>query len=234
MSELTVPAPARDVSTPGSGLDVVYVLSLLQAAFLVLAAVGEVVIMGGNPAYLLVPVVKSVLLIVCATQALRRRRWALRALFVLAWITLVGFALQLLIGLVPAVDVTVNLVGLMTNVGLPVAVILLCRPELRAIKQARRAARVLVVPQDPYLPVPATIPLGPSQPTFPTGMPGVPAVPIVYPPVMHGPPIHATPAERKQQAEPATPAERNQQVGHATPAERKQQAEPATTWVAPR
>lgn len=135
MSVVTVPAPVR------GGLHVVYVLTLMQVAFLVLAGLGEVVLMGGNPAYLLVPVVKAVLLIVFGTQALRRRRWALRALVVLAWITLVGFALQALIGLAPAVDFTVNLVGLMTNVGLPVAVILLCRPELRAIKQARRTAR---------------------------------------------------------------------------------------------
>src|SRR5690606_5462523 len=108
MSEVTVPAR---VAPPASGLDVVYVLTLLQVAFLVLAALGEVVLMGGNPAYLLLPVVKSALLIAFATQALRRRRWALRALTVLAWITLVGFALQLLIGLFPAVDFTVNLVG---------------------------------------------------------------------------------------------------------------------------
>jgi hypothetical protein len=179
MTEVTVPAR---VATPGSGLDVVYVLTLLQVAFLVLAALGEVVLMGGNPAFLLLPVAKAVLLIVFATQALRRRRWALRALTVLAWITLVGFVLQLLIGLFPAVDFTVNLVGLMTNVALPVAVILLCRPELKAIKQAR--LRALAVPQDPYLAVPATVPVGPSQPySPPTG------VPIVYPPVVHGPPI---------------------------------------------
>lgn len=142
MSEVTVPAGTR---SPGSGLDVVYGLSLLQAAFLVLAGLGEAVLMGGNPAYLLLPVVKAGLLILFATQALRRRRWALRALTVLAWITLVGFALQLLIGLFPAVDFTVNLVGLLTNVGAPIAVILLCRPELRAIKQARRTARILPV-----------------------------------------------------------------------------------------
>jgi hypothetical protein len=52
--------------------------------------------------------------------------------------------------LIPAVDFTVNLVGLMTNLALPIAVIWLCRPYLRAIKQARSAVRVLPVPQDPY------------------------------------------------------------------------------------
>jgi hypothetical protein len=162
------------------------VLSLLQVAFLLLAALGEVILMGGSASYLLPPVVKSVLLIVCATQALSRRRWALRTLTVLAWITLVGFALQQLVGLFPAVDATVNLVGLMTNVALPVAVILLCRPELRAIKQARARARAVPVPADPYLPGPAAVPFGPSYPPAADRPP--PGVPIVYPPVVHGAP----------------------------------------------
>jgi hypothetical protein len=156
MTGVTMPVKAPS----GSGLDIVYVLSLMQVAFLLLAAVGEVVLMAGNPLYLVVPVIKSVLLLVFATSALRQRRWALRGLYVFAWITLVGFVLQMLIGIFPAVDFTVNLVGLMTNVGLPVAVIWLCRPYLRAIKHARKArrvvARVLPTPQDPY----RTVPLG--------------------------------------------------------------------------
>jgi hypothetical protein len=190
-------------------LDIVYVLSLMQVAFLLLAALGEVVLMGGNPAYLAVPVIKSTLLIVFATRALRRRRWALRGLVVLAWITLVGVVLQLLVGLFPAADFTVNLVGLMTNVALPIAVIWICRPYLRAIKQARRAdraaqraARVLPVPQDPY--GGPTVPMGPSH-AMPVMYgapaaygsagygspvpPGTPGTPVVYPPVVHGRPI---------------------------------------------
>ncbi len=130
------------------GLDVVYVLSLMQAAFLLLGAVGEVVIMGGNPLYLALPVIKAALLIVVATSALRRRRWALRALVVLAWVTLAGVVLQVVVGLFPAVDYTLNLVGLMTNVALPVAVIVLCRPHLRAIRRARREARAAALPAE--------------------------------------------------------------------------------------
>jgi len=142
---------AVPVKAPGNALDIVYVLSLMQVAFLLLAAAGEMVLMGGNPVYLLVPAIKSTLLILFASKAQRQRRWALRGLVVFAWITVAGFAIQFLAGtLVPAVDFTVNLVGLMTNLALPIAVIWLCRPYLRAIKQARRAARVLPVPQDPY------------------------------------------------------------------------------------
>jgi hypothetical protein len=143
-----VAAPSRAPS--GDGIDVVYVLSLLQVSFLLLAGVGEVLLMGGNPLYLFLPVVKSALLLLFAAAALRRRRWALRGLVVLAWITLVGFGLQLVAHLLPWVDFSVNLVGLLTNLALPIAVIWLCRPELVAIKRARRAAKVLTVPQDPY------------------------------------------------------------------------------------
>jgi hypothetical protein len=164
MSDVT----AKVSAAPGSSLDIVYVLSLLQVAFLLLAAIGEVLLMGGNPAYLLFPIVKSVLLVLFATMALRQRRWALRGLVVIAWITLVGFVLQFLVGLIPAVDFTINLVGLMTNVALPAAVIWLCRPYLRAIRHARRAARaaqrvvaMVRVPQDPY--GGPTVPLGLSR-----------------------------------------------------------------------
>jgi hypothetical protein len=123
-------------------------------AFLMLAAIGEQLLMGGNPAYLVIPTIKLVLLLVFATKALRRRRWALRGLVVLQWITIAGFGLQLIGGLLPMVDFTVNLNVLLTNLLLPVAVILLCRPDLRALKQARkaaRAARVYPRPQDPYV-----------------------------------------------------------------------------------
>jgi hypothetical protein len=159
MSEAMVPAtvvPAPVVR--GSGMDIVYVLTLIQVGSVLLAAVGEVLLMGGNGAYLLIPVVKSVLLLVFATGAVRRRRWALRALVVLSWVTLSGFVLQLLVGLVAPVEFTVNIVDLMTTVGIPVAVIWLCRPQLRAIRLARREARAA-------------------------------RLAVVYPPVMHGPPI---------------------------------------------
>lgn len=154
MSDVAVPTRAEPA---GNGLHIVYVLTLMQVAFLLLAAAGEVLLMGGNPVYLGLPAIKATLLILFASKALEQRRWALRALTVLAWVTLAGFVLQLLIGLHPALDATVNLVGLMTNVGIPVVVIWLCRPYLRAIKQARRAARAartLPVPQDPYQTVP--------------------------------------------------------------------------------
>jgi hypothetical protein len=174
MAEVTVPAG----KAPRDGLDIVYVLSLMQVAFLLLGAAGESVLMGGNPGYLLLPVVKSVLLLLFATFAVRRRRWALRALVVLVWITLAGVVLQFLVGLFPAVDYTLNLVGLMTNVALPAAVIWLCRPYLREIKLARREARAARLAAAQV----TAVPLAP------------PDLAVVYPPVVHGAPIPYAPA----------------------------------------
>jgi hypothetical protein len=114
------------------GMDVVYVLCLMQVAFLLLGAVGEQLLMGGNPLYLGLPLVKVILLFVFATKAVKGRRWAMVALLVTQAITVGGFVLQFVVGaLLPMLDYTVNLVGLLTNVGLPVAVAWLCVAELR-------------------------------------------------------------------------------------------------------
>jgi hypothetical protein len=106
--------------------DVVYVLCLLQAAFLLLGGLGEVLLMGGNPLYLVMPLAKTVLLFVFAGRALAGRRWALIALIVVQGITLTGFWLQVGAGMLPWVDFTLNLVGLITNVAMPAAVVYLC------------------------------------------------------------------------------------------------------------
>lgn len=115
--------------TRGTSSDVVYVLCLMQGAFLLLAGLGEVLLMGGNPLYLVLPVGKLVLLCVFASHL--SRRWGLIGVLVLQAITLAGYWIQLLVGvLVPALDFTMNLVGLMTNLAMPVAIILICAPAI--------------------------------------------------------------------------------------------------------
>src|SRR4029078_12126746 len=52
----------------GGRADIVYVLCLMQAAFLLLGALGELLLMGGSPLYLALPVVKIVLLLVLAAK----------------------------------------------------------------------------------------------------------------------------------------------------------------------
>jgi len=139
----------------GGAADVVYVLCLMQAAFLLLGGLGEVVLMGGNPAYLILPMAKMVLLFVFAAKVVSGRRWALVALIVVQGITLVGFWLQFGAGFLPWVDFTVNLVGLITNVAMPASVVYLCATVL--VSQPSAEAQILYglpVPQDPYAPAP--------------------------------------------------------------------------------
>src|SRR4051794_25709737 len=107
-----------------SRADVAYVLCLMQGAFLLLAGLGELLLMGGNPAYLLLPVAKVVLLCWLATKVVTGRRWAAAALIAVQVVTLLGYQVQVIGGmLLPGLDFTVNLVGLLTNVAMPVAVI---------------------------------------------------------------------------------------------------------------
>ncbi len=158
---------------PGGAADVVYVLCLMQAAFLLLAGLGEVLLMGGNPLYLGLPIAKMVVLFVFAAKVVSGRRWAMIALIVVQGITIVGFWLQVLAGLLPALDFTLNLVGLITNVGMPFAVVYLCATLISRIPETAASGatdcpcglpagaaypppmyQALYPPQDPYAPAP--------------------------------------------------------------------------------
>lgn len=140
----------------GDAADVVYVLCLLQVGFLLLAAIGEVLLMGGQAVYLLVPLAKVVLLLFLAAKAVARRPYALVGLIVLQCVTLLGFGVQLWAGLLPVIDYTVNLVGLMTNVALPAAVVYLCA---RLLPARRRPVRTLARKPVPPLPEHPTWPV---------------------------------------------------------------------------
>ena len=136
----------------GGRADVLYVLCLLEAAFVLLGGVGEMLLMGGSPLYLLLPIVKMVLLLVIGAKVVTGRRWAIATLLILQLITLTGWVLQVGAGVLLAfVDFTVNLVGLITNVALPAAVAWLC---LTLLRHPRVLATALAPPQDPYLPAP--------------------------------------------------------------------------------
>ncbi len=100
-----------------------YVLVLLQSGLTILAALGEVVVMGGNPLYLLVPLLHTGALIVAGSNL--RRRWGAVLLIVLESLSLLGFWLSFAIGYLPWVVYPVNLTGLMTDVALPATVLFL-------------------------------------------------------------------------------------------------------------
>ena len=110
-------------SQRGGLADVVYVICLMQASFLALAGVGEVLMMGGNGAYLIVPLVKAATLVWLAAKVVRLRRWALITLIVLQALTLAAIPVQFVIGLAPVVDFSPSLVELVTGIFVPMAVI---------------------------------------------------------------------------------------------------------------
>lgn len=144
------------VSDRGGVADVLRVLCLMQAAFLLLAGLGEVLMMGGNVAYLVAPVAKMVLLLVVVAKVAKGRRWATITLIVVQAMTLVGLTIQQLIGLLPGLDYSVNLVGLVSNLALPVTVIYLCALLLdrgrKPLPGFPPVAYGYPVPVDPYAP----------------------------------------------------------------------------------
>jgi hypothetical protein len=115
-----------------------YVLVLFQAALTILAMLGQVVVMGGNPLYLPVPLIHTVLLLVAGSNI--RRRWAAGTLIVLESLSLLGFWLSFGLGLLPWVVYPVNLTGLLTDVALPAVVFFLALWSLAY----RRATNTLV------------------------------------------------------------------------------------------
>lgn len=157
--------PARAMERGGAA-DVVYVLCLMQAGFLLLAGLGEMLLMGGNALYLILPLAKMVVLLYLAAKVVTGRRWALISLTVVQALTLLGFGTQLVAGALPWVDFTINLVVLITNLAMPIAMLYLCAvllPQRRPVPPAVTAMmRPLPVPQDPYAPAPlvtsATVP----------------------------------------------------------------------------
>ena len=110
----------------GGAADVAYVLLLVQAALGALATLGLLFLMGANPVYLMVGLGGPLLLTILAGGVARRSRWALVTTTVLELVSLGAYQLNLLAGVLPQVDVTVNLVALLSQVALPVAVVVQC------------------------------------------------------------------------------------------------------------
>src|SRR5215472_13535203 len=103
-------------TTPTTDADVVYALVLLEGAFGLLAGLGMVVMMGGKPVYLLMPVAKLTALLIFATNAICGRRWAMIALIGTQAVSLLGFVLLDLVGLPLQVQFRINLVAQLTGV----------------------------------------------------------------------------------------------------------------------
>lgn len=105
------------------------VFALLQAALGLLAALGQLLFVAGNPAYLAVPLLRAALLVTAAAVG---RRWCMVAILVLEGLSITGFWVSAAVGLLPWVDATVTLVGLLANVALPGAMTYLAARLLAA------------------------------------------------------------------------------------------------------
>ncbi len=143
-----------DSNARGGRADVVYVLLLVQAGAGLLAMLGELVFMGGSPLYALAPVTKALVLLVFAALVVRGRRGALAGVVALQLLALTGFVLGAVAGMLPQLDFTPTLTGLLTGVALPVAVTVMC-------------VRLLIVPEPTAVTGPdggTAVPAGPAAP----------------------------------------------------------------------
>jgi hypothetical protein len=130
----TPPAPrTRPANAIGGPADVLYVLVLTQVAVSLLAALGMVGLMGGNPLYLIVPALVATMQLVAATKVRRGRRWASWLLLVWEVLSLTRLTFNVVLAAVMAdIAVTMNLANVVVTVVLPGAVIALCVRLLRS------------------------------------------------------------------------------------------------------
>jgi hypothetical protein len=120
------------VTSPKS--NVVYVLLLVQVGMSLLATLGELLFMGGNILYAIAPLARITLALIFGVMLLRGRRLALVGIIVLQGLSLIGFGASLVIGLLPQVDFTPTLTGLVTTLVLPIVLIIYCAQLLSAPK----------------------------------------------------------------------------------------------------
>jgi hypothetical protein len=117
---------------------VVLVLVCVQIGAGVLAMIGELLFMGGNPLYIWEPLVRTVVTAILA-GLMHRRTGALIGLMAMQVISLIGFTISAALGLLPQLTFTPTLTGLLTGVALPVAIFVLTLREWNA-GRARAAA----------------------------------------------------------------------------------------------
>jgi hypothetical protein len=111
--------------------DVIAVLVLIEVAAGLLAALGQALLMA-SPLFLVVPVLKVVFLLVVSGRLVRGRRWAVVTMLVVHTLAIVGFGFGLVLGATPWFTASVTLTGLLTGLGVPLAVLWLCVGLLRS------------------------------------------------------------------------------------------------------
>jgi hypothetical protein len=110
---------------------VVFVLMLVQSGAILLAMLGELLFMRGLPFYAIAPVARVILTLVFAAMVLKGQRGGEVGAIALQAVSLIGFALGAVAGLLPQAAFTPTLTGLFTGVLLPMVVIVYCGHLLR-------------------------------------------------------------------------------------------------------
>jgi hypothetical protein len=108
--------------------EITFVLLLVQAAIAMVSALGAIVLIvaAGGPAFAgigLLAVAWPVLLIVLAAGILRGGRWARRGVLFYEGLSLTGVFINMFIGLLPQVQIEMGLIGFLTTLCLPAAII---------------------------------------------------------------------------------------------------------------
>jgi len=109
--------------------EVLHLLLLLQGAMLLLSGGAMLLFSGGNPAALPLAAGGPLFVFTLAAGTVRGWRWVLKATLAVECLVLLGLALSLLLSLAPGLTVSLNLMTLVTDVGLPLVIISLARPQ---------------------------------------------------------------------------------------------------------
>ena len=136
------------------------VLALFQAGTGLLAALGQLLFTGANPLYLVAPLGRAALLVTAASVTVAGRRWGPVAVIVLEGLSVFGFWLSGLVGVLPWVDDTVTVVGLLGNALLPAAMLYLAVRVLAATGAPRAVVVAGPPPGRPFA-GPPLVPAGP-------------------------------------------------------------------------
>jgi hypothetical protein len=105
------------------------VLVLLQSAGTVLAMLGQLLVNGGNPLY--VPVAAAHVIVLLVAVVHLGQRWAAVTVIIVQGLSFFGFWVSLALGLLlPWIAYPANLVGLLTNLMLPAALLYLAARTL--------------------------------------------------------------------------------------------------------
>lgn len=119
---------------------VLHVVLLMQASMGLLSGAAMLLFMGGNPLAIPIALGVPLLLFVLAAGVARRRRWARRGAYTIEVLILLGFLVGFLLGLLAAIDFTITVMTLVTNLAVPIVAIGLLRAQGHSEAAASRLA----------------------------------------------------------------------------------------------